>query len=92
MNGFSGMAFLVSLGKIVIMKNNNTESGARHPFKGNANGNPAAPAEQQPAGETLLDKKAEEYLREGGKIEDYPNEREEQEADRKLRDSEAKTA
>ena len=75
-----GMAFLSSY-KTLIVKNNSTTHA-------NTNDIPDVPTEQQPAGRSLLDKKAEEYLREGGKIEDYPNEEEGQEAEQTGRSKE----
>ena len=82
-----GMAFLSSY-KTLIVKNNSTTNGSKHPQHANTNDIPDVPAEQQPAGRSLLDKKAEEYLREGGKIEDYPNEEEGQEAEQTGRSKE----
>ena len=61
---------------------NNPEQNAFPPAgTGNAS-NPSPQDDTAPAGNQLLDEKAEKYLREAAPIEDYPDEQEWEEANR----------
>ena len=66
------------------MRENQKNNHAVDPFKGGA-GNASNPSVQEAAeaktGSSLLDEKAETYLRESGNIEDMPDERDQQDMD-----------
>lgn len=65
-------------------KTKSGDGSLQQPKAGSTTGKISTDKNNGPGSNLLLNKKAEEYLREGGKIEDYPSAADQQKADEKL--------